>query len=128
MSGVRAEFSGSASRRVQSALLSTHVEVTLIDLSAGKRDFLAQNGTQPETDAALDLSADLIRIDRQTAIDGSNDPLDLDAVAIGGNLGDLCHNRTETLGDGNAPEAALGQRLLPFGLVRRKPENGRMSK
>ncbi len=104
---------------IASILSGVYNRIALIDLAFRERDFLAQDGAQPEADPALDLSADLIRIDRQAAIDGRNDALDLMPSPSNGNFGNLSHHERSS-GDRDPAEAAVGRGFCHSAFFRRQ--------
>src|SRR5260221_4107056 len=65
-------------RRLIDAKLSVVVEVALLDAPFIVGYAIEQSGGQSEQDAALDLGADDVRIDLDTAVDGRHDLLQRD--------------------------------------------------
>src|SRR5690606_20323207 len=105
-----------------------HIVIALIHLAVGQGDLLAQNGAEAKTDAALDLGADQVRVDRQAAVDGRNDTIDLHTTtAIGRDLRNLRTDRSEAFRHRDTAETPLWQRLRPFGFFRSEFQDNRMA-
>ena len=71
------------------------VEVRLHDAPVGEIDRGEQRGRKPEAHASFELRADYVRVDRDAAVGGDDDPLDL-RQAI------LAHRHLDNVGDERA--------------------------
>src|SRR5579871_4945289 len=95
------------------------IEVLGGNLAAFAEDDLTPGrGPEPPQQAALDLCADQIRIEDDTAVEGEHDALDVNALALV--LGDLNDLRTvtEIVGAGNTARVPRSGWRSPPGAVR----------
>ncbi len=96
------------------------MEVGLLDAALLQRDLRAQHRRQPERNAGLDLRLHRIRIDHASQVRHHPHMMHLDRVVLDRNLRHLRHIGVVTLHQRQAAIMALGQRLAPAGLLRRR--------
>ena len=101
------------------------VEVALFHATVFDCDGPVKRRTETETDAALHLGGDDIRIDGRSTINGAHYAVDPESSRwIDGDFRHLCDERLESLGDGNPTPPALGKRAVgPAGLLGRQLED-----
>ena len=74
-------------------------KVRLLHATTVERDAAVQRGRQGVNDAALHLRNDGIGIDRETAVDGADHAPHPQFAIRDFDVGNLCHDRAETLGE-----------------------------
>jgi hypothetical protein len=95
------------------------VEVRLLDAPGVERDLAVERRRRRVDRAALHLRLDLVRVDRDPAVDRTDDPVDADGAIVGdGHLGDM--GRVARVGEADRDATRLSgrERRAPAGLGR----------
>src|SRR4029077_17826169 len=102
------------------------VEVRLLHAALLQSDVSPEGRSQAESDSALHLCRDDIRIDRDTTATPAADTVDFDPTRfLNGDLHHLSDKRLESLRHRDSPTLALRQRRRgPTGLLCREFQNG----
>ena len=112
-------------RRLVDAKLSVVVEVALLDAPFVEGYAVEQSGGQSEQDAALDLRANDVRIDLDTAVDGRHDLLQRDLAREGHrDFDDQSGVGSEVLMQRHATPGPRLQRPVPAGGVGNLVQHG----